>query len=200
MKQIYLITAMLCVVTFLNTGCTTTEARRVDPNGGQNLTSSGRLDIQDATDAAGELSQSLLESGILGSEGRPSIIAISRYINNTRQQIDRDRIIKKIRVSLNKAGVAQTLTTVGMSGTAEGSEDTFATNKIETDKFLNNKKSIDPEYTLTLKILDERAKAGRDRQVTYIFQMSLTDISTGLAVWEDERRISKITNKASVGW
>ena len=134
-----------------------------------------------------------MESGILGRDGTPSIIAISRYVNNTGQQIDRDQIIKKIRVSLNKAGVAQTLTTMGPTGTTAGAEDPLAVN-------VNGGSTLVPEYSLTYKLLSVEAQAGKVKQYTYVFQMSLTDIKTGLAVWEDERQITKQGKKASVGW
>src|SRR5438552_36722 len=107
---------LLGVCTLLIVACETT-ARRIDPKGPETITSVNQLDIQDATDAAAELSKSLLESGVLGKDGRPSILAIDRYINNTGEQIDRDEVIKKIRVTLSKARVAQIIT-IGESGHA----------------------------------------------------------------------------------
>ena len=49
--------------------------QRVDPNGPDVVTTVTKLDIQDAKDAAGVLSSSLLSSGILGQQGSPSTIA-----------------------------------------------------------------------------------------------------------------------------
>jgi PBP1b-binding outer membrane lipoprotein LpoB len=187
----------------LFSGCASNEARRIDPQGTETITTVDQLDIQDATDAAGELSASLLASGVLGQEGRPSIIAISNYVNRTGIQLDRDRIVKKIRVSLNKAGVAQTITTIGATGTAQGAEDTLATNRQQINQFLSDDEDapkVEPEYSLTFKALRQRARAGSTRQNTFIFQMSLTEIATGLAVWEDEKMITKQGDKPAVGW
>lgn len=191
-------------------GCASAPARRIDPSGTETIATISRLDIQDATDAAGALSESLLASGILGREGRPSIIAIDRYINNTSQQIDRDRIIKKIRVTLNRAGVALTMTTIDSSGYI-GGESVIASQEARAqheddriDKFLDQDvetpRRTSPDYALTFKLLEEKARAGRVRQTTYMFQMTLTDVQTGLAVWEDEQRITKQGTKPSVGW
>ena len=175
------------------TACTAPTATRIDPAGTQTITTISGLNIQDALDAASDLSQSLLNSGILGRNGSPSKIAISNYRNNTSIQIDRDRIIKKIRVTLNKAGVAQTFTTFNSSGGTTNTEDGFATRHQPQTK-------LTPDYTLTLKILEDNIHAGRTRQVTYTFQMSLTDIKNGLAVWEDEKMITKQGKKPAIGW
>lgn len=191
-------------------GCASAPARRIDPTGRDTITTVNRLDIQDATDAAGNLSESLLKANVLGRNGKPSVIAIDRYINNTSQHIDRDRIIKKIRVTLNRAGVAQTITTLSGSGLI-GGESSIASRVAREqdeddriDKFLDptarTPARSSPDYALTFKLLEEKARDGRVRQTTFIFQMTLTDVQTGLAVWEDEQRITKQGSKPSVGW
>jgi PBP1b-binding outer membrane lipoprotein LpoB len=56
------------------------------------------------------------------------------------------------------------------------------------------------DYSLTFKILENKAKAGDVHQTTFTFQMSLVDVKTGLAVWEDEKQITKQGKHNSVGW
>ncbi|MEM9418147.1 MAG: hypothetical protein AAGA25_03700, partial [Planctomycetota bacterium] len=164
--------------------CTNNPARRIDPQGTETITTYDKLDIQDATDAAAELSESLLASGRLGKDGEPSIIAIDRYINNTTQQIDRDEVIKKIRVTLNKAGVAQTLTTIDSRGETGGESNIaskFARENIDNEGSAVTPEPLVPDYALTYKILENRARAGKIRQTTFTFQMSLVDVRNGLA-------------------
>lgn len=193
-----------------------TGARRIDPNGNETITTLDALDIQDATDAAGTMSESLLASGILGRDGKPSIIAIDRYVNSTTTQIDRDKVIKKIRVSLSKAGVAQTMTTIDSRGEL-GGESNIATRQqrqrtedARVEGFLNDStaevRTPVPDYALTYKILEDRAGADGGflsknvKQTTYTFQMTLTDVNTGFAVWEDETQITKQGKQNTVGW
>ncbi|WP_432799363.1 hypothetical protein [Poriferisphaera sp. WC338] len=197
-----LTTSCLLMALGAMTACQSTEVRRIDPGGTETIATVSGLDIQDALDAAGELSESLLEAGILGSSGTPSKIAISNYVNSTSQHIDRDRIIKKIRVTLNRAGAAQTFTTLNATGGSAGAEDAFAANQQKVDAFLSSEKPAPPkpDYTMTLKILENKVRAGKIRQTTFSFQMSLTDIKSGLAVWEDERMITKQGSKPAVGW
>ncbi|MEM6459683.1 MAG: penicillin-binding protein activator LpoB [Planctomycetota bacterium] len=183
--------------------CTNNPARRIDPQGTETITSYDNLDVQDATDAAGAMSASLLSSGLLGADGQPSVIAIDRYVNNTTQQIDRDEVVKKIRVSLNQAGVAQTLTTIDSRGETGGESNIaskFARENVDAERDLITPEPLVPDYALTYKILENRARAGKVRQTTFTFQMSLVDVRNGLAVWEDEKQITKQGDKSSVGW
>ncbi|MEO1237432.1 MAG: hypothetical protein AAFX76_11650 [Planctomycetota bacterium] len=195
--------ALLLTAVFVLPACQGPDARRIDPTGPETITTADRLDIQDATDAAGAMSESLLQSGILGADGRPSVIAIDRYVNNTSQQIDRDEVVKKIRVSLNQAGVARTLTTIDARGETGGESNIaskFARERVDTDPSAVTPEALTPDYALTYKILENKVRAGQVRQTTFTFQMSLVDVRDGLAVWEDEKQVTKIGDKPSVGW
>jgi PBP1b-binding outer membrane lipoprotein LpoB len=67
----------------------------------------------------------------------------------------------------------------------------------QIDAFLNDEEApegIYPNFALTFKIMDDRVRTGifrTNEQVTFTFQMSLTDVRTGLAVWEEETQITK---------
>jgi hypothetical protein len=57
-----------------------------------------------------------------------------------------------------------------------------------------------PDYTLSGKILEVRAPAGSTRQTSYVFQLSLTEVKTGLSVWEEEKQITKQGKRNAVGF
>ena len=60
---------------------------------------------------------------------------------------------------------------------------------------------IAPDLSLSGKIIQRNVTIDRDRQqVEYYFQMTLTDINTGLATWEDEVVIGKRGSNKSVAW
>lgn len=193
---------LACVsVAMVLTGCATPT--RIDPRGTEAVTTVSKLDIQDATDAAGELAQSLLEAGVLGRGGKPSTVAVDTFVDSTGEGIDRDEVLKKIRVVLTKAGVSQTMTAIGSGGELHG-ESAIASKAArerlkdaQVDAFLNDDEApeaIYPDFALTFKILDNRVRTGlvrQTQQVTYTFQMSLTDVKSGAAVWEEETQITK---------
>lgn len=181
----------------LAAGCAT-PARRIDPAGPATITSVRGINIQDWQGAATAMSESLLSSGVLGNKGEPDLIAISSFVNNTSQHIDRDLLLKKVRTVLSKSGRAQTITTVGIGGRTE---DALATDAMRKKAFLDEDvQRPEPDYTMTLKIIEQVERAGRTRQAAYLFQMSLTDTDRGVAVWEDEKVIAKQGTKAAVGW
>ena len=79
------------------------------------------------------------------------MLAISRIVNNTGQQIDTDLLTKKIRVALLNSGKAETTTTMGLGGTAE---DPMAKGLQQESEFSNDQKTTrTPDFTLSGKII-----------------------------------------------
>jgi PBP1b-binding outer membrane lipoprotein LpoB len=131
------------------------------------------------------------------SAAPPAILAVSVVRNETGKQFDTDLLTKKIRVKLNNSGKALTTTTVGLGGQAE---DPLARGIQEEQQFLEDKKvTKTPDFSLSGKIIETRAKAGNVRQSTFSFQLSLTD-KRGLALWEGEEEITKQGKRPSVGF
>ncbi len=200
MKALLIRTSLLSIL-FVS-GCTSSRARYVSTQGTETIVSLNQINIQDWNNAADQLVASLLNSGTLErAPKQPAVLAISRIVNNTQQHIETDSLVKKIRVSLNRTGKVMTTTTMGMGGRAE---DPLAKDAAEYAAFMNDKPAASttalPDYSLSGKLLEDRVSVGKNRQVTYSFQMSLTEVGTGLAVWEDEVQITKAGSKPSVGW
>lgn len=184
----------------LLTGCGS-NAVYVDSGGPETVVSLDSINIQDWSRAADEMVESLLNSGVLEQSPRqPAVLAISRIVNNTTQVVDTDMLTGKIRADLNRTGKVLTSTTVGLGGRAQ---DPLAREAQELARFSAGERAPSndmPDYTLSGKIMEDQVRAGRTRQTTYIFQLALTDVRRGLAVWEDERQITKQGTRPSVGW
>lgn len=196
-RLISLFAAVIPAALFL-TGCGT--ATYTDSKGTGTIVSLDQIDIQDWNRAADELVASLLASGVLErAPEQPAVMAVSRIVNNTMQQVDTDSLIKKIRIELNRSGKTITTTTLGFGGRVE---DPLAKEVAELQaRQSGQKRNLTlPYYTLSGKLLEDRARAGSTRQVTYTFQLALTTVKDGLAVWEDEKQISKIGKKPAVGF
>jgi uncharacterized protein (TIGR02722 family) len=179
-------------------GCAT-KAHYVQTGGRESVVTVGQINIQDYIQAANAATSDLLASGALDKVANPpAVLAISRIVNNTGQQIDTDLLTKKIRVALLNSGKAQTTTTMGLGGTAE---DPMAKGLQQEAEFKNDQKTTrTPDFTLSGKIIETAVKAGNTSQSTYSFQLSLTDAKTGLAVWEGEKEITKQGTRSSVGF
>jgi uncharacterized protein (TIGR02722 family) len=196
MKNKILIPLIAASTVFI-TGCAT-DAHYVATGGTQNIVNVGQINIQDYIQAANAATSDLLASGALDRvKNPPAVLAISRIVNNTGQQIDTDLLVKKIRVALLQSGKAVTTTTFGLGGSAE---DPLAKGMQQESQFMNDQKTTrTADFSLSGKIIQLAVKSGNTSQSTYSFQLSLTD-TQGLAVWEGEKEITKQGSQSSVGF
>jgi penicillin-binding protein activator len=198
MKQLIPLLALVALIPVLWTGCASGGARRIETGGRDSITSVGQIDIQDFIAAAEASVGKLLASGTLDKVPTPpAIMAVSLVRNDTGKQFDTDLLTKKIRVKLNNSGKALTTTTVSLNDTPE---DALA-KKLQADReAVDGKSNVPlPDFSLSGKILETRARAGDVRQSTFSFQLSLTD-KRGLALWEGEEEITKQGKRSSVGF
>jgi penicillin-binding protein activator len=198
MKKNILLSLLAVVLPFVVVGCAT-DAHYVQTGGRESVVTLGAINIQDYIQAANASVNKLLASGALDKVSNPpAVLAISRIVNNTGQQIDTDLLTKKIRVAVLNSGKALTTTTMGVGGTAE---DPMAKGLQQEAEFKADQKvTRTPDFTLSGKIIETTAKAGDTRQTTYSFQLSLTDAKSGLAVWEGEEEITKQGTRSAVGF
>jgi uncharacterized protein (TIGR02722 family) len=199
MKRILLLTGAALAVTAF-TGCGTTTATYTSPTDSKTaIVSLNKVNVQDWDAAAGQMIESLLSSGVLDrAPKQPAVLAIDRVVNKTSDaNLDTTQLTKNIRVALNRTGKVATTTTYGV-----GAESQMAADVQTKRDFMSDDRPADrsPDYTLTGRIIEDVARAGNVRQITFSFQLSLTDTRSGLAVWEDQRQIQKTGTRSSVGW
>ena len=198
MKKIVLLSLLAAALPLVLGGCAT-RAHYIQTGGRESVVSINEINIQDFIQAANTATSDLLAAGALDKVSTPpAVIAISRIVNNTGQQIDTDLLTKKIRVALLNSGKAQTTTTMGLGGTAE---DPMAKGLQQESEFKSDAKATrTPDFTLSGKIIQTVARDGNTSQSTFSFQLSLTDAKTGLAVWEGEKEITKQGGRPAVGF
>lgn len=181
-----------------------TPTRYVDPaadDGPVTLT----MDYRDFELAADDAVQDLLASGAVDNpSGERYVMVVSRITNDTMQRIDTDQLTKKIRVSLLRSGKVVTTTAVGVDG-AEDEMNMAARELRGSDEFdqstVQQKGTLQaPDLSLSGKIIQRNHKVEDEQQVEYYFQLSLTDLRQGLAVWENETPIIKRGSDDSVAW
>jgi uncharacterized protein (TIGR02722 family) len=163
------------------------------------------MDYRDFEKAATDAVEDMLASGaVTNPDGSRYIMVVSRITNDTMQRIDTDQLTKKIRVALLRSGKVVTTTAVGLNGP----EDQMAQkarelrNSDEFDQSGVQKKGTlkAPDLSLSGKILQRNHKVGDEQQVEYYIQLSLTDLTSGLAIWEGETPIIKRGPNNAVAW
>jgi len=192
------------VLLFMLSGCATTTTN-IDMYNDKGQAVMG-LDYRDFQKAASEAIGSMLQSGALNKQGGGRyVLAISRIVNDTMQRIDTDQLIKKIRVELLQSGKV-VVTTAVSAGEPEDKMSMKARQLRKSDEFNQStvaKKGqmIAPDLSLSGKIIQRNVNVSSGtQQVEYYFQLTLTDINTGLAFWEGETVIGKRGSNKSVAW
>jgi penicillin-binding protein activator len=194
-------TALLSSAMLVATGCQ--KAQYVDPKGNELVVNVDRMNIQDWSMLADQVVQSMVSSGTLARlPNQPAGLLLNPVVNTTTQQFDTDAIMKKIRIALLNTGRVEVIMADDLFG---GAEDRIAREAqrrkdkaagVDTDA---SNKNV-PDITITAKLIEDRARAGNTRQVAYILQMSLTNTTSGRAVWEGEAQVVKQGERSSVGF
>jgi len=171
--------------------------RYIQSGGVESLTSLRQIPTRALNNAAAALVQDLLSRGIFQrAKKKPVILAVVPVVNDTSVMVDTALLTKQIRVALNKSGDVQTITTYG--GYVE---DPIAAEQRQMAAFERGTAPDNrPDFSLSGAIRENRVRSGRDREVTYSFDLNLTDTKTGLAPWEGTEPITLQGTKPAFGF
>jgi len=197
--------ALFCL-TLLLVGCAAQPTIVVDSRTDRTPNTMG-LDSRDFDSAAGDIIRDIIASGRLNKpDGGRYVIVISRVINDTMQLIDTDQLIKKIRIELNNSGKAIVTTAVGLVGPEDPmllqTPQLRASAEFKQTTVAGQGQRVAPDLSLSGKLIQKNNRVGSSSQqrADYSFQLTITDIRTGLAFWEGEARISKVGTNQTVTW
>jgi len=170
---------LACAVFIVGCG---TPATYKDPQGRELVVSLDKVNIQDFATAGSQMLQSMVSSPSF-SKGAP-VLQLGTITNDTADNFDTSLLLSKITVPLVNAGRVTLLDNDATANAARGS--------------LANVPQ--PEYVLKGKILEDRSNAGSTRQSSFVFQLTLVEVKRGVAVWTDEKIVTKQGTKNAVGF
>ncbi len=205
MKKYFIALSMaFSIAALLSSGCGST-ATRIDPTGNQGLTTAHDINFKDWQMAAEKGINSLLESGVLDrKDGRKTIIMVSIVKNSTFQHIDTNILTDKIRQAILRSGKA--VTTTAVSGGGADDNATRQVRSLQNDGMFDqrtvqqNGTAIAPDMSLSGEIIQQKTVSGRDEESYFFIHMAMTDLKTGLALWEDNVEIAKQATRPALGW
>lgn len=155
------------------------------------------LEYRDWEKAAADMTNSMLKSNALTGVKKP-VIAVANIKNDTMQRFDTDILVKKIRTTILKSGRAQIATNfTGEDTTSNKMRATRTNAEYDQSTFATTGTLVAPNMSLSGKMLQRNIKlqsgwfSSVDTRVEYYLQLTLTDLKTGLSVWEDEKPIVK---------
>lgn len=207
MRVLKSIIASITLVTVLS-GCVTTGGgvQMVDTRNDRGEAVVG-LDYRDFEAAASEALQDMFARGALTHpRGGRYVVMISRVTNDTMQHIDTDQLIRRIRIAMNNSGRAVFTTAVGAGGAEDSAnfavrEGLRGNREFDQSRVQREGTLQAPDLSLSGKILQKNVRMQNNRQqIEYYFMLTLTDLSSGLAIWEDEYRIIKRTGARNTPW
>lgn len=155
------------------------------------------LEYRDWETTAEKMTDSMIKSNAFATVQSP-VVAIGEIQNDTMQRFDTDILIKKIRKTLINSGRARVTTAFTGEDIVPESVRAKRDNQEYNSSTITPKGTlVAPNMSLTGKMLQRNIKiksgwfSGVDTRVEYYLQLTLTDVKTGLSLWEDERPIIK---------
>ena len=192
---------------FVLGACAPMQTTLIDPRADRSAIGMG-LDSRDFDQAASKVVKDMLRSGSLDKpQGGRYVVVMSRVSNDTMQRIDTDQLIKNIRVALLNSG--KVVFTTAIVNSARGAEDNMsmqvrqlrASQEFNQANVAKQGQMVAPELSLSGKFLQNNNRLGDGSQrVDYSFQLTLTDLRTGLAFLEGNEPISKLGPGQTVAW
>ena len=167
------------------------------------------LDYRDFNQAASEMVQSMISSGALKKPGGGRyVVTTAKITNDTMQRIDTDQLMMKIEQELMNSGQVVMTAAVGGKGAPDEMiyemrdiRDSEVGEEFQEDTLAGKKTLIAPELSISGKIIQRNIRYdSRRQQVEYYFQLRVTDLTTGLAYWQNETLIGKRGSNRSVSW
>ena len=173
---------LACAVFIVGCG---TPATYKDPNGRELVVSLDTVNIQDFATAGAQMLQSMVSSPSF-SKGAP-VLELGSVTNDTADNFDTALLLSKITVPLVNAG---RVTLLDNDATARAARATSGSDA-------NVPRA---EYVLKGKILEDRSNAGSTRQSSFVFQLTLVEVKRSVAVWTEEKIVTKQGSKNAVGF
>lgn len=178
------------------------QTEYVDLADSAKYTSSG-LDYHDIQNTAMQSISSLLSSRYAKNidAQSPKVLVISSVINDTMQHIDTQQLTRKITREMRNSG--KFILSLAMGGDEMIMSARKARESDEFNQYTTIEKGelIAPELSLSGKILQKNTKISSGKQrIDYYFLLTLSDIKSGLVLWDDEVNIIKVGSNKNVAW
>ncbi|PAF54024.1 hypothetical protein BKH42_03405 [Helicobacter sp. 13S00482-2] len=158
------------------------------------------IDYHDIENVVNKNTTFLLKSKFVKNQKDKKIIAISDIVNDTDDDIDVELLSRKLASKIRQSDYF--IITNAISGSGLTTDYLIKNSrKLRSDDEFNQKQIIQkgnllaPDYSLSGKISKKIRNIGKKERVDYVFLLTLTDIKTGLILWDNEMLISKIIDK-----
>lgn len=187
-RPFWTVAAPALVLVLAASGCGS-DAHYIDPGGEEALVTVSAVDPAEWSRVAATAAESLVGSGALKrTDGMAPVVMIGRIRNYTLLHLETGILTNKLRQAILASGQATVTSAVGYGGNVD-----FSVRRIrdkELDDLFNHSTVVKrgtviaPNFSLAGMIIQQNAVSGRTEESYYMFHLTLTDLATGVAVWE----------------
>ena len=187
-KQVLTVLFPACLAVVSLSGCGS-DAHYIEPGGEEALITVSSVDSGEWKRVAGEAAQSLVASGALKrDDGMASVVMIGRLRNYTLLHLETSLLTNQMRQAILTSGQAKVTSATGYGGNLDR-----AVRRIrekENDDLYNQATVVKrgtviaPNFSLAGMVIQHNTVSGRTEESYYMFHLTLTDLKTGVAVWE----------------
>lgn len=180
-------------------GCATPMHTSVYASSEEEGIASRGVDLHDYQLVVEKMVTSMLKHGLETDAGKKPVIALGPIYNHTRYKIEVRMIGEDIRTEVLKSGLAKFSTATDFDH--KGGESGQLYKQLE---FQNESGHVNPaaaakfgqivgaDYLLFGNIYSLERSSGRTTEANFKFNLTLTEVATGLAVWADTKPVRKM--------
>ena len=187
-KRFLTILGPACLAAAALSGCGT-DAHYIEPGGPEALITVSAVDPAEWKRVAGEAAQSLVASGALKrDDGMEPVVMIGRLRNYTLLHLETGLLTNQMRQAILVSGQAKVSSAAGYGGNLDRSVRRIR--ERENDDLFNQSTVmkrgtvVAPNFSLAGMVIQQNTVSGRTEESYYMFHLTLTDLKTGIAVWE----------------
>jgi penicillin-binding protein activator len=152
----------------------------------------------DMQKAVKDLVASVLKHDSISNAHRPPIVMVTKLQNKTSEHIDTQSITDMITVELTNSGKVQFIDKAAREDISD-EYDYQDSGMVSRETKKGKGKQVGADLILNGRIDSIVQEVGKDKSVYYKINLNMTNLSTGIIVWTDQKQIRKLYKKQSVG-
>ena len=143
--------------------------------------------------AAEAMFSSLVTSPPIADAKKPPVIMVMMVRNRTRDRIDMEDLTNKIATALIRTGKVRFVNRRLREGLVHEYE--YQKSGYVDPSTAKTPRQVAPDYVLSGELTSIEMPRRSEKRIYYRLTLRLTDVSTGLIVWQDEKEIKKLLRK-----
>ncbi|MCB0351168.1 MAG: penicillin-binding protein activator LpoB [Bdellovibrionales bacterium] len=145
-----------------------------------------------------DLVASAIKNDAIANAKRPPILMVTKLQNKTSEHIDTQSITDMITVDLSSSGKVQFVDKAARDDISE-EYDYQDSGMVSRETKKGKGKQVGADLIMNGRIDSIVQEVGKNKSIYYKITLNMTNLSTGLIVWTDQKQIRKLYKKQSVG-